>query len=94
MILTLISIYQGDIGVKILELVYWSQFSNQPSQLESATATRISHSQSLEASPCFLKLLQASSRFLKQQPEPESVVTEISREKTNHKNDVFCRISP
>ena len=44
MILTLISIYQGDIGVKILELVYWSQFSNQPSQLESATATRISHS--------------------------------------------------
>ena len=44
MILTLINIYQGDIGVKILELVDWSQFSNQPSQLESTAATRISHS--------------------------------------------------
>ena len=58
--------------------------------LESASATRISCSQILEASSSFLKLLQASSRFFKQQPEPGSVVTEISRQKTNHKNDVFC----
>ena len=33
-----------DIGVKILEVVIWSQVSNQPSQLESVVATRISRS--------------------------------------------------
>ena len=32
----------GGIGVKILEVVDWSQISNQPSQFEVATATRIS----------------------------------------------------
>ena len=32
----------GGIGVKILEVVDWSQISNQPSQFEGATATRIS----------------------------------------------------
>ena len=34
----------GGIEVKILEVLNWSQVSNQPSQLESATATRISRS--------------------------------------------------
>ena len=33
---------RGAIKVKILEVVDWSQVSNQPSQLESAAATRIS----------------------------------------------------
>ena len=39
--------------------------TNQPLQLESVAAR-------------VLKLLQASSRFLKQHPQPKSVVTEIS----------------
>ena len=34
----------GSIGVKILEVVDWSQVSNQPSQVESVTVTRISRS--------------------------------------------------
>ena len=34
----------GGIGVKILEVVDWSQVSNQLSQLESVAATRISRS--------------------------------------------------
>ena len=56
--------------------------------LESAVAARISrcnYNQSQLESWSFFKLLQASSRFLKQQAEPESVVTEIRRQKTNHK---------
>ena len=84
----------GGIKVKILEVVDWSQVQNHPSQLESVAATKISRSQGLQVSSSFFKLPQASSRFLKQQPEPGSVVTEISRQKTNHKNDAFCRISP
>ena len=60
----------GGIGVKTLEVVDWSQVLNRG--LESAAATRISRSRA------HLKLLQASSWFLKQHPEPESVVTEIS----------------
>ena len=75
-------ILSGGIRVKILEVVDWSQVSNQSSQLESAAAIRISCSLSLEASSSFLKLLRATSRFLKQQPEPESVVTEIRWWKT------------
>ena len=71
-------------GVKILEVVDWLQVLNQPSQLEPVAATRISCSQSLEA----------SSRFLKQQSEPISVVPKIRQQKANHKNDVFCRVSP
>ena len=70
------------IGIKILEVVDWSQISNQPSQLESAAAIRISRARVLkllQASSSFLKPLQASSRLLKQQPEPVSVVTEIRR---------------
>ena len=54
----------GGIGVKILEVVDWSQVSNRG--LEKLLA--------IAAEP---KLLQASSRFLKQHPESESVVTEI-----------------
>ena len=42
----------GDIGVKILEVVGWSQLSNQLLQLESVAGRA-------------LKLLQASSRFCK-----------------------------
>ena len=74
--------------------------SRMDAGLESAVAVQISHcnqnqsSQGLEASSSFLKLLQGSSRFLKQQPEPESMVNEICWQKTNHKSDVFCRISP
>ena len=34
----------GGIKVKILEVVHWSQVSNQPSHLESDAATRISRS--------------------------------------------------
>ena len=90
-----LAIISGGIGVKILEAVDWLlQILNQPSHLKSAAGTRISCSQSLEASSSFFKLSQASSRFLKQQSEPESVATEIRRQKTNHKNDAFCRISP
>ena len=36
------SFMSEDIGVKTLDVVDWSQVSNQPSQLESAAATRIS----------------------------------------------------
>ena len=70
------------IGIKILEVVDWSQVSNQPSQLESAAAIRINCARVLkllQASSSFLKPLQASSRFLKQQPQPASVVTGIRR---------------
>ena len=75
----------GGIKVKILEVVHWSQVLNQLLHLESDASTRISRSQSLEASSSFLKLLQAFSKFLKKQPQPESVVTEIRWQKTNQK---------
>ena len=84
----------GGIGVNILKVANFSQVSNQPSQLESAAATRISRSQGPAASSRFFKLPQASLRCLKQQPESGSVVTEIKWWKKNHKNDIFCRISP
>ena len=85
----LIRFLSGGIGAKILEVVDWPQVSNQASHLESAAATRISRSQRFEASSSFLKLLQASLRFLKQQAEPDSVVTKIRR-KTNHEMMYFA----
>ena len=81
-------IYQAVSGYwgQNLEVVIQAQVSKQLSRLQSAAATRISCSQSLEASSYFLKLFQAASRILKQQPERESVVTEIRQQKTKKKN--------
>ena len=56
----------GGIKVKILELVDWSQVSNQPLQLESVAARVLKLFKLLQASSSFFKALEAAAVYLDQ----------------------------